>query len=50
METKIEIHNSGRQFERSKQLLMRDSSICEDDKKLKEITWKEVISDNLTGS
>lgn len=34
MEQKIEIHNSERQFERSRELLMQDSSICEKNKEI----------------
>ncbi len=34
MEQKIEIHNSERQFERSRELLMQDPSICEKNKEI----------------
>lgn len=34
MEQKIEIHDSEKQFERSKELLMKDSSICEKNKEI----------------
>ena len=34
MEEKIEIHNSERQFERSRELLMQDHSICEKNKEI----------------
>ena len=49
MEEKIKIHNSKRQFERSNELLMQDSSICEKNKeKLDEINRieKEEGSEN----